>query len=203
MARTPRKPTVSPQSGEGRQIGLDDREIPGGLPHLGNAETHSEKAKVPVSETIPSINEHRVYDPKRAEKYDNPEGGKVVIPKPAALPDERYAVPVYNVEHPGKTRMHLMALADNILVPVPSATADPIAICGKDYGRLEVLLLNEDPANDVRVSEERSFLLEGRGAIIKHGATGYTKIRTQDTLYAAASTAACLMSVILVTDVND
>lgn len=202
MARTSRRPNVTAGSAEGREIGLDDRELPGGLPHIGNPETHPEKTPEKARRHVPSINQHRVPDPDPDAPYADPRAGeKVVVPKSPPLHEDQYAVPVYQVEQPGKDRLHRKALCDNILVP--AAGSDPIPVCGRDFRRIAVRLLNEDANNDIRFSEERSSLLEGRGSLLWHGTNSYTQIETQDELFAIGVSAAALMSVVLVTEVNN
>lgn len=201
MSRTPRRPRISADSGEGREIGLDDRELPGGLPHISNAETHQSKAAVPARRHVPNINEHRVPDADPDAAYELPEAGKVKEPRYAPPVKEEYALPVYIRAHPGKAPQHTLSMGDQILVPATGN--DPFPLCGKDYKRFEVQLLNEDAANDIRWSHERDILIEGKGALLKHGATSYTKIRTQDEVWVIGVTNACLLSTIITTDVNN
>src|SRR6185437_12899270 len=195
MSRTSRRPSVSPHSGEGREIGLDDREIPGGVNHIGNAETHPNKAAVPARRHVPSINEHRVPDPDPDQPYADPNSGeKVLIPVSPALPEEHYAVPVYQVQAPGKGERYRESICEFITVPAP--TAVPVLVCGRDDERIEIRLLNEDANNDIRFAENPDTLIEGRGALLWHGTNSYTQVPTQGYLYALGVTAACQMSVI-------
>ena len=199
--RTPRRPTVSPHSGEGREIGLDDREIPSGLNHLSNPETPSAKPAVPARQHLPAMNEHGVPDDNPDASYEQPEAGTVLISEPLPEGREYYAVPVYQVEEPGKGKVHRKALCNSITVP--ASGSDPIRVCSRDDGRVEVRILNEDPANDIRFSESIATLIEGGGALLWHGTNSYTPIPTQDELWAVGASAACVMSVVLVTEVND
>lgn len=201
MARTSRRPRISADSGEGRQIGLDDRELPGGLPHIGNAETHQARVAIPAHRHTPSINEHRVADENPDEPYNLPEAGKVKAPRYQPLPKDRYALPFYQVSHPGKAPQHPLSMGDNVLAP--AAGSDPFHLCGIDYSRFEVQLLNEDANNDARWSHERSILIDGKGSLLKHGATSYTKIRTQDDVWIVGVTNAVLVSTIITTEVNN
>lgn len=187
-----------------KELGIDDTALPGGLQHIGNAETHVSKVPVPAHRHIPAMNEHGVPDADPDKSYELPEAGRVLPPKYVRAKTEEYhAVPTYNVQHPDKTPTHRMTLADVITVPGNTAV-EPIRICSVDYDRVEVQLLNEDPANDIRVSEERSALLEGKGAILKHGALSYTKFTTQDTMYAYGTTASPVMlSVAITTEINN
>lgn len=203
MGRTSRRATIAPDSGEGRQIGLDDREIPGGLEHIGNAETHQDKVEVPASRQTPSINMHRVEDDNPDAHYAKPKAGRdTPRRKPEPIVPELHSVPVYVVEQPGKVAKHRQAFADNMTVHILSDAVDIQQICGRDASRVEVRILNEDPNNDIRFSHDRGILLEGRGSLLWHGTNSYTTIPTQDELYAVAVTADCLMSIILVTEVN-
>src|SRR6185312_8153392 len=203
MSRTSRRPSVSPHSGEGREIGLDDREIPGGVNHIGNAETHPDKAVVPARRHVPSINEHRVPDPDPDKPYEIPDRGeKVHVPASPALPEEHYAVPVYQVSAPDKGKVYRDAICEFITVPGPNSTnANPILVCGRDDERIEIRLLNEDQNNDIRFAENPDTLIEGRGTLLWHGTNSYTQVPTQGYLYAFAVTAACQMSVIRITEV--
>lgn len=195
----PRRSASTPRKGQGNY----DRDIPGGLPHISNAETHQTKVAVPAKRVIPPVNEHGVPDANPDAPYDIPEAGQILNFPAEELDREMYAVPVYQVDKPGKTSTHRAALCDNVLVPGLSTSSDPIQVCGRDYGRVELRILNEDANNDIRFSEDRTALLEGRGALLWHGTNSYTMLHTQDELYAIGVTAACLMSVIRITDVNN
>lgn len=199
MRTAPRKPRIDPHSPEGLDIGLPDDDIPGGIPHIGNAETHETKVKVPASRYAPSMNEHGVTGDDMDKPYDQPEAGKTLKPG-FQRPHEReyHPLPMFLVEHPHKTPQYRESFCDLITVQ----TGEPTPIASRDYGRVDIQLLNEDSANDVRIADNEATLLEGRGSVLKHGATGYTRLRTQGRLYAVASVAACELSVIITTEVN-
>jgi len=77
-----------------------------------------------------------------------------------------------------------------------------------------VLILNEDSTVDIRVSQDKSQLMNpqaqgaagggGGGSLIWHGTNSYTKFATQGELWAVTTTSSkALLSVIIVTEVND
>lgn len=197
---TPRKP-VRANSGEGRAIGLDDRDIPSGTPHLISAESASAKPVAPPRSDFPVQNAHGVEPTEGAVERPEAES-KVSVPKPEPLPVQNYAVPVYNVEGPDHVRTRRdMAAA---VITVNGQGKDPTRICSADGHRVEIQLLNEDAANDARFSESESAVVEGRGAILYHGVTGFTKMKTQGEIWAQAiSTNPVKVSVIIITEVAD
>ena len=200
--RTPRKPAIiSPQSGEGREIGLDDREIPGGLEHLANPETPATKPVVPATRYFKKSNDHGVPADQPDVPYDRPVAGKITAVPPVPLPPEDSAVPVYLVEAPGKGKVRREVTAEQ--VTVPGNASDPVRLCSVDPDRVMVSLLVNDVANDVVISEQPSTIIEGRGAILPHTAVSYKELTTQGDLWALSTVAAGVkVSVILETEIN-
>ena len=198
----PRRTAVSPHSGEGRELGLDDREIPGGLNHLANAESHVSKAHVPATEHIKAGEAHGVPPRDPDEPYASPRPGeRVVTPKPAQLPREEDAVPVFIVEGPGRQRVRRDVAAEQITVP--AAGSDPVRVCSVDSNRVQISLLNDDAANDNQFSESIGTVIEQRGAILPHGATSYRTLKTQGELWALSTAASAVkMSKIIETEIN-
>lgn len=198
----PRRPAVKANSGEGRAIGLDDRDIPSGRPHLVNAESASAKPVVPERPDFPVMNAHGVEPTEKV--LDRPEAEKhVTRDVPVPLPPEDVAVPVYQVERPGAGKTYRAMIAEVVNVAALGA-AEPTRICSKDSNRVEILLLNEDSANDVRFSESQATVIEGRGAILPHGTTGYRSLKTQDEVFALSTAAQPVkVSAIIVTEVDE
>lgn len=197
----PRKPQISPHSGEGRALGLDDRHIPGGLEHIHNTEVPGGKPNVPAERHIKDSEAHGVPPEDPDKPYAKPEAGKILLPQPEPLPDIETAVPVYIIEQSGKGKVHRTSLCDTKLIPATGN--DPVRLCSRDDNRVAVHLLNEDTANDVRFAEDRATLVEGRGALLSHFSNSYVEVPTQDELYAIGTGATAVsVSVVQVTEVN-
>ena len=201
-SKPPRRPSMSPHQGQGRELGLDSRDIPGGLEHLSNPETPSAKPAVPARQHLPSMNEHGVPDDNPDAPHEQPEAGDVLIPEPVPESREYYAVPVYMVSEPGKVgRVRRDVIADRI--PVPADTDPPVRVCARDDNRVTVSLLCDDAANDVRIAHNQATLIEGGGAFLSHSATGYLHLPAQGEIW-ALSTASSLshLSYVLVTELT-
>lgn len=197
---TSRRP-VNVSEGEGREIGLDDREIPGGLNHLLNPEIQESKPNVPARRHFKDDVAHGVPIAAPDEPYASPpEDEKVITFNPVPLPPEDAAVPVFIVEHPGKGKVTRSTAAEQ--VTVAGNAGDPTPIARTDAQRVSIRLLNEDVANDVRFSEDRSVVIEGRGALLKHG-FDYLTLTTQKELWAqSVAITPVVLSVIIETEIN-
>jgi hypothetical protein len=150
--------------------------------------------------------------------YETPDGTVGRAPRPAPVPEISQAVPVYIVEEPTSRSKRREAAFDSISVAagtsVTSGAAEPTRILNRDDARVEVLILNEDSTVDIRVSQDKSQLMNpqaqgaagggGGGALIWHGTNSYTKFATQAEMWAVTTTSAkALLSIIVVTEVND
>jgi hypothetical protein len=170
---------------QAREFGVPQADLPGGKGHTVNAPTRPEKPAVPPERPADYHKYHGV--PSDDGQYEVPDGEVGRTPKPAPVPKVPDAVPVYLVEG-AEGRVIRTASPRHIIVPASTA-AEPVRVCGKDPRRVEVLLLNEDTATDIRVSETRNGLISGPGnvlggALIPWPANSYTAIATQDELYA-------------------
>ena len=66
----------------------------------------------------------------------------------------------------------------------------PASICLGSTARLEIRLLNEDTATDIRIATNLAQLAAGQGALIPWPNNSYTALATQGELYAIGSTGA-------------
>lgn len=190
----------------GRQLGLDSRDIPGGLPHLVNPE--SPPSKPAVKEPRPlftGMNAHGVPDPDPELGYTDTPTDVRPGPRSEPVPKWHDAVPVYQVEGPvaSAKRKRVSACDGPITAPLSTA-ADPVRLCGSDPYRVQIQILNESTVIDVRVGT-RSDVLEGRGALISHFTNTYLRLASQDELFAmsASSSTTAAVSVILETEIPD
>lgn len=191
----------------GRQLGLDDREIPGGKTHLVNPESPSTPPKEGKAGALfEGMNAHGVPDTLAEPGYEVPSHHAGKAPRPAAEPELDEAVPVYLVERPGRNRVLRVSGMYNVLCPANTA-AQPARLCNPDPARVEVRLLNEDPTNDVRVGAlediNDSNLGGGNadGCLISHCASSYTTIPTQGELFAhSVNSSSVRVSVMLITE---
>lgn len=207
----PRTPAVEPDSAEGRDIGLSDRElgtpspIPGGADHLVNHETMRQTTPVPVPKPefrgtmahgVPA-EKHTAHE--RADAMRGPNSTHDPKPpppsKPAAPPV--IPVPVIVVDEGRDIRSLRSSSPRRVLVP-GWGTADPIRLVGRNSERVNVLLLNEDSTNHARMSQGLTDLnAQHGGAVLPATTSSYLRLRTQDELYAVGdSTSGVYVSVI-------
>lgn len=196
---------ITPDSAEGRQIGLAEPPLPGGLNHLVTAPVKTEKPEVPAAPKYPVQNAHGVPD-NWDVGYARPQAGKPVVYESAKPPAEHDAVPVFIVEEPGKRNVRRDMAAYQI--EVPANTADPIRVCSVDRTRVQVSLRNTGVADaatagDIQFSETIGTVVEERGALLATGATSYTRLSHQGEIWALSVNASPQkLSVILEMEVD-
>ena len=164
-----RKPTVDPDSPEGHGYGESVRTagatspIPGGRPHLTNAQTMRQKA--PIAEPRPEFKgmmAHGVppeaHTPhERAEHMRGPAEVRGPAPEFEHLPPVIEPVPVKVVEEAKALR----TLAGQFFT-VPAQGTECIRIAGKDLTRAALLLLVETAAG---AAPNNGVSLQGAGAV--------------------------------------
>lgn len=183
---------------DAREFGVPQADLPGGLTHVVNPETHPHK---PPGVPERPADYHKYHGvPSDDGAYETPDATVGSAPRPAPLPELHDAVPVYMVEGPGKGKVRRSTGCDSILVG-PSGT-EPDRLCNRDDRRTQIHLLNEDAATNVRVGS-RSELAEGRGAMLPAVTNSYLKLETQEELWAltVSTTASARVSVIIETEV--
>lgn len=208
--RQPTQDDVKPNTPEGRQFGISDRvqghpsPIPGGQKHVANAPAVRHTVPVPPSEPETHMgNTHGVApgshtNADRADAMRGPNTVHSTMPKPRPhqVHERPQPIPVFVVENAHDDVLRSAAPRN---LTVPANTAEPVRLCGRDSSRYEVMLLNESTTTDIRIAQRMSDLNAGGGALIPWPANSYTKIRTQDELYAlSASGTAATVSVIQV-----
>jgi Uncharacterized protein involved in copper resistance len=207
--RQPTTEDIKPESPEGRQLGLSPRvqghpsPIPGGRPHIKNAP--SIRHTVPVPPSDPEIgmgNAHGVIPGSHtnAERADHERGPNTVhatMPKPQHHPvhERPSPIPVFIVEN---AHDDVIRSAAPRSMTVPGNTgADPVRVAGRDPGRTAVLILNESTSSDIRFAQRPGDLNAGGGALLPWPTNSYTRVDTQDELWAlSASATAAKLSVI-------
>lgn len=189
---------------DAREYGVPQADIPGGKIHQVNPQTIP---KAPAAKPERPADEHKRHGvvsddgPYAATPDESGEDG-TRVPRPAPEPEQLEAVPVYEVQHPGKGEVKRIPACDSIVI-VGNTAGEPTRICNKDLHRLEVKILNEDQAHDFRIGT-RSDVIEGRGALITHFSNSYVDFDSQDDLYGmGTSSSSCLASVILVTEIEE
>jgi hypothetical protein len=183
-------PADSPQ---GRELGLDDRDIPGGLHHLIQEQTEPARPAVPetppyfrgdMAHGVPADHD-KIVRPDDKPRHHGSQGVHYELPSPEPDP-----LPVYVVEKREKIPVRREALIDSITVAAQGG--EPTRICSTDKDRVQIQLLNEDPVNIIRFASSQAELAAGEGAALPAVTNSYTKLRTQGELWAwvqAGSTA--------------
>lgn len=210
--REPKVEEIQPGSPEGKQLGLSDRvqghpsPIPGGRQHIKNAPAF--RLQVPTPESGPEIgmgNAHGVQpgshtNAERADHERGPNSVHATMPTPRHHPTKERPspIPVYVVQDAHNDVIR-SAAPHNFTVPGIGGTTDPVRLCGKDDGRIEVMILNESTAQNIRIAQTLADLTNGGGALIPYVTNSYITIKTQDELYAlSTSGTAATVSVIQV-----
>lgn len=208
--REPKVEDIAPDSPEGRQLGLSNRvqghpsPIPGGRPHISNSPAVRHSVPTPPSDAeIGMGNAHGVIpgshtNAERADAERGPNTVHMTMPKPQHHPPrERPApIPVYVVQD---DRNNILRSAAPHNFTVPANTGEPVHLCGQDHTRTEVMLLNESTTTNVRIAQSIADLNNGGGALLPWPTNSYTKVSTQDHLYAISATGtAATVSVIQV-----
>jgi hypothetical protein len=142
--------TPRANSGEGRELGIDDRDIPGGLEHLVSPETPPTKPQVPAQRHLKDDVAHGVPPENPDEPYAKPEAGKILPPVFTRPPEEEIAVPVYQVERPGDARTIRTFISGGPVTLVPGQVR---RIADRDPRRVRFYVINENgtSSNYVRI----------------------------------------------------
>jgi hypothetical protein len=172
--------TPRANSGEGRELGIDDRNIPGGLEHLVSPETPPTKPQVPAQRRLKDDVAHGVPITDPDKPYAKPEAGKIQLPVFTRPPEEEIAVPVYQVERPGDARTIRTFISGGPVTLVPGEVR---RIADRDSKRVKLYVNNEGAtaANYIRVGS-----LEDADAGMGFGIPGNRTIQeftTQDELW--------------------
>lgn len=220
----PAAPDVDPDSIEGHKLGMSKRvqgypsPIPGGKDHILNAQTIRQIPAAPAPAEFDrndavDLNAHGV-PPTSHHGFTR---AQLMRGKAASeMPDTFYTEP------PKLVRPIPVVVVENERRPVswrattfratqiPANTGDPRQIAGRDPDRVELLLLNEDATNAVRLGNAPGELAtsadvseppEASGALLPAGMTSYLRLRTQENVWAISATGtAPTISVIQVFD---
>lgn len=190
---------VAPDSPEGHDIGLSERQlgtaspIPGGAQHLVRPPV--ERHSVPIADPRPEFRgvmahgvpaeKHSAHE--RAAAMRGPNTTHDPHPVHTPTPPGVAPVPVYVVQTESDRRALRSTSHRKYTVPANSAV-EPIRLCGRNSNRAELLLLNEDATHGIRFDIERSALTTaGAGTLLPAAMTGYLKLPTQDELYAISN----------------
>lgn len=207
----PGLPEVDPDSFEGHKLGMSKRvqgapsPIPGGKDHIINPQTFRQRPEAPAPSDFtdqPDQNAHGVPP----STHTGATRAQIMRGKLAAKRgDDQYytepstpvrPIPVVVVESLADAAVYRAAVPRLLKAP---AAADPFPICGLDPDRVQVLLLNEDPANGVRFATTPADLAGGGGGLLPAGMSSYLRLPTQDHLYGYSPTgSAVTISVIQV-----
>lgn len=193
---TDRQPTIDQEDPTARGIGASPRTqgipspIPGGRPHLTNP--HTVRHPVPVAEPRPEyrgVMAHGVppgshTTRERAEFMRGPDALRTGPAEHSTQKEPVVPVPVYLVERTGPKVVRSAAPRH---VMLQASTGEPVRVCGVEFGRVRVGLLNESQSSDIRFAQRYSDCTAGGGALLPWPANTYTWIDTQDELYAISA----------------
>lgn len=185
---------------EAREYGVPQADLPGGLNHLVNPQTHP-APPVDKGERPADAHKYHGVPPQDDGEYVTPPRTVDKPPKPEKVPRWKEAVPVYQVEGPdGSGARVRVSTHDSILAPVQGH--DPARLCNQDENRVELHLLNEDASTNCRVGTYAE-LAEGRGSMLPAVTNSYLKLLTQSELWVTtvSATLTARVSVIQVTEV--
>jgi hypothetical protein len=213
---------VDPDSLEGHKLGMSKRvqgypsPIPGGKDHILNAQTVRQRVEAPNPADFPEtpdVNAHGV-PPASHHGFTRAQimRGKGANEQPDTFYTEQKRavrpIPVTIVEN--ERRAESWRDATFRATQIPANTGDARQIVGRDTDRVEVLLLNEDATNAVRIGGHPGELVttadvgeppEASGALLPAGMTKYQALPTQGEIWAISATGtAPTISVIQVFD---
>lgn len=179
---TPQTHGVRHEEGEGEGYGG----IPGGLTHLANPPVKHQPVPVPEREWpyrranlahgVPPDGKHHDRDPR----ITGGQRGKARATPPAP---RQTPVPVYIVEGEGGDQSIRSASPRSVQCPA-ATSAEPVRVCGRAPDRIEIQILNEDSATDIRFATNLAPLAAGNGALLPWPSNSYVTIKTQGELYA-------------------
>lgn len=194
---TQREVVITPDSPEGRGLGMSDRRqgtpspIPGGKVHIVNPETERERPAIKDSRPeIKDLNAHGVPPTshtaaERAEAMrGNPNDQKAPVPRYAEQVKAPVPVPVYIVERERPTVIRTSAPHH---ITLQASTGEPVRLCGQDLNRTAIFILNESTSSNARFAQRGSDLVNGGGALLPWPGNSYLKMETQDELWAISA----------------
>lgn len=155
---------------QSREFGVPEADIPGGIPHVVNPETHAHK---PPGVFERPADYHKYHGVESDDgQYEIPDGTVGKAPRPAPLPKVTDAVPVYIVEEGGKAHSIRQLVTDGPMA-IPNNPSEPVRLADRDQRRVKFWISNEaDPgthttSNAVRIgdwettSDQRGLLIAG------------------------------------------
>lgn len=191
---------------QAREFGVPQADLPGGVLHVVNPETHAARTAAPPERPADYHKYHGV--PSDDGQYE-PTPDETTLgtpPRPDPVPRLHDAVPVYIVEQGSARKTRRIATTDTIMLP--AVGSDPARICNWDDARDEVMMLCTDSTHDALFSEERSSLADatatdhGRCAFLSHQATTYTRVATQGELFGTSADASVShIAIVIITTV--
>lgn len=175
---------------DAREFGVPQADIPGGVRHVVNPQTRAARPGAAPERPADYHKEHGV-PPEDWGGYGTPGDEELLreqdVPRPAPLPHEIEAVPVYEVEAPGK-KLVIRTLATKGPFNIPANDSAPRRIADRDPSRLAVYIKCEDNAfaQGLRVGSKED-VDQGLGIFCPGNATSWQEIKTQDDLWAVNS----------------
>lgn len=172
---------------EAREFGVPQADIPGGLKHLVNPQTHPSPTKAMPPRPADYHKEHGVPPDDWGDYVTPPdESEHVLAERPWPEPKWLDAVPVYVVENPGEKQV-IRALVTEGPVTYATGTVDPVRIAVRDPHRTKFWIVNETAPGaagaatpGVRIGDWETTA-DGRGMLIP--AAQMKDLNTQDDIY--------------------
>lgn len=186
---------TSDEDPEARDVGASTRTqgipspIPGGRPHLLNAQAMRHQVPVPDAKgEYRGVNAHGVLPGthttrERAEFMRGPNDLQPLTPHYRPPEPREPVVPVRIVE---QASSKIRSAAPHHIT-LQASTGEPVRLCGVDPNRVMVLLLNESQSSDARFAQLDRDLTGGGGALLPWPMNSYLKIPTQDELWAISA----------------
>lgn len=191
--RDPEVREIDPESPEGRQLGMSPRTqgvpsaIPGGRLHIQNAPTVRQHVPIPDAPAeVRDLNAHGV-PPGSATTHERAELERGPNTIHAGQPEHEHRhelpspIPVYLVQSGGPSVLRSSAPHS---FQLQASTGEPVRICGRDFTRTVVKLLNESSSSDIRFAQRPGDLINGGGALLPWPTNSYQSFETQDELWA-------------------
>jgi hypothetical protein len=191
---------------ESREFGVPEADLPGGKTHIVNPET----VPTPPHDRPERPADYHKYHgvPSDNGLYTTPDDEVGKAPRPEPLPKLHDAVPVYIVQE-GSSKRRVKRVAYTDTISLPPVGQDPARLCNSDDSRDEVMLLCTSGSNNALFSDDYASLAQatttshGGCGYLPNTATAYTRIATQEQLWATSDTASgSQVSVVIVTEVS-
>lgn len=194
----------APESGEGRDIGLSDKRLPGGQPHIANkaALAHRPVAE-PQRAYYGGMMAHGVVAPvehdgritARADERSLYEASDTVLTEPA--PDPRHLAPIpVTIVSEGSGKGFLLRAAYGH-VTLPAAGSQPVRIAGRDHTRRGLYIINTHATVAAWIAAYPGDLIADitaittvpvAGSFLPAAQSNYTAIRDQGELFGISAT---------------